>query len=101
MATGQMIDADGSGQPTFPEGSRGIEAMLTDTEVAVIQKAVARKVVQWVGVGGKRRAVKTGLDVEGFRQTPDDEPLGRYLYMHRTDSLGFGSKKGDPEPMVS
>ena len=100
MATGQMTDSDGSGQPTF-SGPRGQEAMLTDDEVAVIVKSVARKVVSWAGTGGKRRAIKRDMDALGYRQEPTDEPLGKYLYMHRTDSLGFSAKAGDPEPMVS
>lgn len=99
-ATGQMTDEDGSGQPKF-SGPRGQEAMLSAKEVKAITAAVAKKVVQWVGTGKNRRAIKINLDTLGYRQAPTDEPMGKYLFMHRTDSLGFKDKEGQPEPMVS
>jgi len=99
-AMGELIDKDGGGQPTFT-GGRGDMVELTDDQVERIQKAVARKVLRWVGSGANRRPMKLDMDSPYYIQQKADEPLGRYLYMLRTDDLPFDARRtGTPEPMV-
>ena len=99
MAMGSLDDKNGDGQPTF-SGAKGVEVMLSGAEVEAVQKSVARKVVRWAGTGKNRRGIKMDMDSMGYRQAKGDEPLGRYLYMLRTDSLGHNAKQGEPETMV-
>lgn len=87
---------EGDDTPVF-RGPRGARVMLSDKEVKAIVEGVERRVLRPFGKSAKILII----GATNYRPDPRDEPIGRYLYLHRiTEGLPFNFMEADPEPMV-
>lgn len=65
---------------TVRSARAGTYAFLTDADVAKVKAAVAKKVVRFLNADKTRGLILT-KDSPRYRAMPNDEPLGRHVYM--------------------
>lgn len=94
------------GNPTFDDRGRpdreldfGIFIDLAEAEVSFVQKAVSTRVLRLLGkepepgkddperTPSRRRAAIYPIDGKNYHHREGDQPLGRFLYMHRVDAM--------------
>lgn len=101
------------GKPVFHDGQGpndalscgalrfGVFVTLTDEHVEAITDDVAQKVIRITGPEHKRRGRIWDTRKDSYAPSESDEPLARYLYMHRADSLTIeDGATGEFEPML-
>lgn len=113
VTVGGISFARFTGIPTFDSSGvpdrkldMGCEIDLGQDQVELIQKAVSIRVIRRVGSQedpGKRRGIIVLIDGgrHKYRPQSSDEPLARFLYMHRTDQMTAEDRgKFPPETML-
>lgn len=79
-------------------GPRGMRLMLSDQKVEDIKANVALKVLRRTGT----RVMLMHRNGNNYQSMPGDEPLGKYLYMHKLgDNIPTDFWEGVPETMIA
>lgn len=98
---------DPSGNIESGHLEHGAMLQLTDTQVDRVVRGVSERLIRWTGQptdeNGKPRGKRRGIIImrDGpYNEQAGDEPLARYVYMVRTDSLGFRGRMTIPETML-
>lgn len=79
----------------------GVFVPLTDEQVSAIQEGVSKKVVRTMHSGRHRTGRILNTNKASYSASPNDEPLAKYLYMHRADAVSNAdAETGDFEPML-
>jgi len=83
------------------KGLPGQVVYLTDVALAKTLESVRNHVVRWIGTGPERTGRIWPTDYYIYRASPNDESLGRYLFLYALDENAPQNRPvARPEPMV-
>jgi len=94
---------DEKGVPFGGKIDPGARVKLSDAQVEACLQSIARRIIRPFGVGGngKRRHQLLSIDSPAYRPSIKDRPLADFIYILRTDVMGFGARDEDPTVLTA